>query len=79
VHGRHPVLVAAAGSGVTGVLLVSGVLLVATVGNMLLLVGLTTLGVEKLQFRLFDRYEKLILGLLLAALGNAILLVGHSH
>lgn len=74
-----PILVAAAGRGVGGFLLVSGVLLVATVGNMLLLVLLTSLGVEKLQFRLFDRYEKLILGVLLLGLGGAILAVGHGH
>ncbi|MBI2930087.1 MAG: hypothetical protein HYY16_00420 [Planctomycetes bacterium] len=76
-----PFLVAAAGHGVVGVLLVSGVLLVTTVGMMMLLVGLTSLGAERLQFRHFDRYEKLILGLLLAGLGAGVLLLGggHSH
>jgi hypothetical protein len=74
-----PILVAAAGKGPKDILLVSAVLLVATVGNMLLLVTLGSLAVERLQFRLFDRYEKLILGLVLAALGGAILLFGHHH
>jgi hypothetical protein len=46
---------------------------------MLLLVGLTSLGIDRLKFRLFDRYEKLILGIVLAALGAAILLIPHGH
>ena len=54
------------------------VLLATTIGNTLLMVGLASLGVEKLQFRFFDRYEKLILGLALAA-GGALILLGHAH
>lgn len=73
-----PFLVAAAGTW-TGLALVSGVLLVTTVGMMLLLVTLTSFGIDRFQFRAFDRYEKLILGLVLAALGAAILLVPHGH
>lgn len=69
-----PILVAVAEKTVVGLLLLSGVLLVATVGSMVLLVGLTSLGFDKLQFRVFDRYERLILGLVLAALGGMILL-----
>jgi hypothetical protein len=42
---------------------------------MLLLVGLTSLGIEKLQFRIFDRYEKLIVGGVLCILGALIFLV----
>ncbi len=60
------------------VLLVAAVLLVTTVGPMLLLVGLTSLGIEKLQFAFFDRYEKLIVGLVLVLLGALILVVRHE-
>ena len=59
--------------------LVGAVLLVTTVGGMLLLVGLTSLGIEKLQFAFFDRYEKLILGGVLVLLGVLVLVVPHSH
>jgi cytochrome c biogenesis protein CcdA len=55
--------------------LIAAVLLVTTVGPMLLLVGLTSLGIEKLQFAFFDRYEKLIVGLVLALLGALVLVV----
>jgi cytochrome c biogenesis protein CcdA len=67
-------IVATAGSGWTTLLLIAAVLLVTTVGIMLLLVGLTSLGIERLQFTIFERYEKLILGLVLVGLGAMILL-----
>ncbi len=67
-------LLATAGSA-GKIALIAGVLLVTTVGGMLVLVGLTSLGIEKLQFRFFDRFEKLIVGLILCALGAVILLV----
>lgn len=71
-----PFLVAASHTLGTGaVLLLSGVLLATTLGVMMLLIGLTTLGIDKLQFSFFDRYEKLILGLALAALGGLSLAV----
>lgn len=54
-------------------ILISAVLLVTTVGGMVFLVGLTSLGIEKLQLKFFDRYEKLIVGLVLCALGALIL------
>ncbi len=58
--------------------LIAAVLLVTTVGPMLLLVGLTSLGIEKLQFAFFDRYEKLIVGFVLALLGALVLVVHHG-
>ncbi|HVE41972.1 MAG TPA: hypothetical protein VNM14_18905 [Planctomycetota bacterium] len=67
-------IVATAGSGWTTILLIAAVLLVTTVGVMLLLVGLTSLGIERLQFTVFERYEKLILGLVLWSLGAMILI-----
>jgi hypothetical protein len=45
---------------------------------MVMLVGLTGLGVEKLPLAVFDRYEKLILGLVLAGVGGYILAF-HEH
>ena len=46
---------------------------------MLLMVGLASLGIEKLQFAAFDRYEKLIVGAVLVLLGALVLLVHHGH
>ena len=60
------------------VALIAVVLLATTVGNMVMLVGLTGLGVEKLPFSFFDRYEKLILGLVLAGVGT-YMLAAHTH
>ncbi len=51
------------------------VLLFPPAGVSLLMVGLPSLGTERLQFSFFDRYEKLIVGLVLCALGALILLV----
>ncbi len=73
-----PLLVAASGS-VGWIAIIAGMLLVTTVGVMLLLVGLASLGIEKLQFHFFDRYEKLIVGLVLCALGALVFFVRHSH
>ncbi len=69
-----PLLVAASGS-LKWIVLIAGLLLATTVGGMLVLVGLTLLGIEKLQLQFFDRYEKLIVGLALCGLGALILLV----
>lgn len=73
-----PILIGAAGASASQVILISAVLLATTIGNMVMLVGLTGLGVEKLPFSFFDRYEKLILGLVLAGVGTFIL-VAHRH
>lgn len=73
-----PILVGAAATNAAQIVLISLVLLATTVGNMVLLVGLTGLGIEKLPFALFDRYEKLILGVILAAVG-AFILLAHKH
>ena len=73
-----PILMAATqDTSVAGLALIAGILLVTTVGGMMLLVGLTSLGIEKLQFAFFDKYEKLIVGLVLCALGAIILLMHH--
>jgi len=67
-------IVATAGAGWTTILSIAAVLLVTTVGVMLLLVGLTSLGIERLQFAVFERYEKLILGFVFVAVGSLIII-----
>jgi len=71
-------LIAAAGS-VGQVALIAGVLLVTTVGMMLLLIGLTSLGIEKLKLTAVEHYEKLIVGLVVAGLGVVLLLLHHHE
>ena len=73
-----PILVGAAGADTGQVILISLVLLATTVGNMVMLVGLTGLGVEKLPFSFFERYEKLMLGAILIGVGT-FMLVAHDH
>ena len=68
-------IVASSTAGWTAMALIATVLLVTTVGIMLLMVGLTSLGIEQLKFAFFDKYEKLIVGLVLCALGALVLLV----
>jgi nickel/cobalt transporter (NicO) family protein len=77
--GAIPFLVAAAAGHWMTVVLVAIVLLVTTLGNMLLLVGLTSLGIDKLKFEFIERYEKLLVGGLLCLLGIGILVWPHSH
>lgn len=61
------------------VVVVAALLLVATVGTMLLLVGLTSLGIERLRFAFVERYEKIAVGAVLAALGAGLLLLHGAH
>ena len=68
-------ILATASAGWTAMALIAGVLMVTTVGVMLLMVGLTSLGIERLQFTFFDRYEKVIVGFVLCGLGALVLLV----
>ncbi len=71
-----PLLVLASSSAGWGAIFLIGlVLLVTTVGVMLLLVGLTAAGVERLKFSFFDRFEKLILGLVLCILGALVFII----
>ena len=72
-----PILIGASAASTGQVIMISCVLFATTVGNMMMLTGLTALGVEKLPFSFFDRYEKVILGLILAAAGT--FLVAHPH
>ena len=71
-----PLLVLASYSaGWLTLLLLGGVLLVTTLGVMILLVGLTSLGIERLQFSIFERYEKLIVGGALCILGTLLFIL----
>ncbi len=70
-----PLILATATAGWSALALIATVLLVTTVGVMLLRVGLTSFGVERMQFTFFDRYEKGIVGLVLCGLGALVLLV----
>lgn len=68
-------ILASATAGWQALALIAAVLLVTTVGVMVMMVGLTSLGIERLQFTFFDKYEKVIVGLVLCALGALVLVV----
>jgi hypothetical protein len=59
------------------VAMITAVLLLTTIGNMMLLVGLTSLGIEKLKLEFVERYEKLLIGSILCLLGAAALFIPH--
>lgn len=64
-----PLFLLTASAGVKLVILLSIVLVLTTLGSMLILVWLSSLGVERLRFHFIDRYEKLIVGTILCTLG----------
>jgi len=68
-------ILSASPAGWGAIFLIGLVLLVTTVAVMLLLVGLTAAGVERLQFAFFDRFEKLILGVVLVVLGALVFII----
>jgi len=71
-----PLLILSSSSSGWGVVFLIGlVLLITTVGVMVLLVGLTAAGVERLKFAFFDRFEKLILGTALLVLGGLVFIL----
>ncbi len=74
-----PMFLVVAGGGVLLIVLVSTILLVSTVGTMLLLVSLSSMGVEKMKFGFIDRYEKAIVGVILCGLGLLILVLHQTH
>jgi len=69
-----PMFLVVAGGGVLMVALVSATLVVTTIGAMLLLVSLTSLGVDRIRFAFLSRYEKAVIGAILCLLGVLILL-----
>ncbi len=58
--------------------LVGLILLVTTPLAMAMLAGLAALGIDKLKFQAVERYEKLLVGLMLGLLGAGLLLL-HRH
>lgn len=70
-----PVYLSGASYGWGGFLLLSAVLLVATASGMLLFTWLALIGAERLRLNLLQRYESLILGVMLSLLGAAILVL----
>ena len=72
-----PIYVAGAGHGWTGFLVLTGVLAAGTLGGMLLLTWLTFHTADRLKFKLLERHEGLIIGLVLVALGTFLLAGAH--
>lgn len=72
-----PVYLSGSAFGWEGFLLLSLILLVATVGGMVLFTALARLGVERLRLGLLERYENGLLGGLLIILGTFFLFWGH--
>jgi cadmium resistance protein CadD (predicted permease) len=67
-----PVYVAASGLSWLTLLIISATMAVTTLGIMLLLVWLTSKGLEKLNFRWLERHEGTLVGMTLIALGIAM-------
>lgn len=76
-----PVYLSATSFGWTGFVLLSLVLGVGTIAAMVVLTGLTLSGVVRLRTALFERYENVIIGVLLCLLGIGVILLeqGHHH
>lgn len=72
-----PVYMSGAAYGWEGFLILSGVLLVATVSAMALFTMLAYHGVSRLPLGLLERYENGVLGILLVILGSMFLVWGH--
>lgn len=69
-----PVFFGVAARDVAFFVLLSVVLIGTTVGVMSLMVTLSYFGVERLKFSFVDKYEKLIIGVILALMGASLLL-----
>jgi nickel/cobalt transporter (NicO) family protein len=72
-----PVFLMGARYGWIGFALLSGTLAVATVAGMIVFTSLTLAGVEKLNFRVLERFESGILGGVLCLLGMLIIIFEH--
>ena len=74
-----PIFLPAAAYGWWGVGLLAAVLLVTTVIGMLVLVALGHRGIELVKSEFIEHNERLLLGVILAILGAAGLLLTHAH
>lgn len=72
-----PMFLAVARGGALFLAIAAGLLTLTTLGVMLLLVTLSSLGIERLHFSFLDRYEKAIIGSLLLLLGLSVILFSH--
>ena len=72
-----PIYVAGAGHGWSGFLVLTGVLVIGTIGGMLLLTWLTFHTVERMKFKWLERNEGAIIGVVLVALGTFVLAGSH--
>ncbi len=72
-----PIFLTGAPFGLDGFLILSLVLLVATVGAMSILTMIARAGVEKIKIGLLEKYENGALGVVLVVLGTAFFVWGH--
>jgi ABC-type nickel/cobalt efflux system permease component RcnA len=72
-EGFIPVYVSGVRYGWSGFFLLTTILSLATVGGMVVFTWLTLAGIEKLKFKLLEKYESGIMGALLCALGILII------
>jgi hypothetical protein len=70
-----------AGFGVELFLVLILVLLVTTLGIMSILVSIAYFGIDRMRFTFLDRFEKLVIGLVLMGVAASMLLfhAGHDH
>ena len=73
-EGFIPVYVSGVRYGWTGFFLLTVILSIATVGGMIVFTWLTLAGMERLKFKLLEKYESGIMGALLCALGILIII-----
>ena len=72
-EGFIPVYVSGVRYGWSGFFLLTAILSLATVGGMVVFTWLTLAGMEKLKFKLLEKYESGIMGALLCVLGILII------
>jgi nickel/cobalt transporter (NicO) family protein len=72
-----PVYLSGVPHGWSGFAALSLTLAIATLGSMIGLTWLTSIGIERLRLTFLDRYENLIVGLLLVLLGGAVYFLEH--
>ena len=73
-EGFVPVYVSGVRYGWTGFFLLTAILSIGTVGGMIVFTWLTLAGMERLKFKLLEKYESGVMGALLCGLGVLIIL-----
>jgi nickel/cobalt exporter len=72
-----PVYLSGVPYGWKGFALLSVTLAVATLGSMMLLAWITSVGIERVRLGVLERHQNLVVGLLLCVLGIAVLTLEH--